>query len=104
MLDHAVWVDAKAGLALRFSLEAGPDVHPARIEPHEERLFVAIGAIDETHRRIEKFFVDRLHALLGERPGVLASLLAPCAETGIVARRGGGGSDALHNATGTELR
>ena len=38
----------------------------------EERLAVADGAVDEFRRGLEKLLVDRLHALLGERPGVLA--------------------------------
>jgi hypothetical protein len=42
MFDHAVGIDAKAGSALGFHLETGPDVHAARIEPDEKRLLVAI--------------------------------------------------------------
>ena len=96
MLHHAVRIDAEPGLALRLRLEPGPDVHAARIEPDEERLLVAVGAVDEVDRGLEEFLVDRLHALLGERPGVLAFLLAPRAEARIVARRVGRGRDALH--------
>ena len=77
MFHHAVRIDAKTGPALGFELETSPDMHAARIEPHEKRLVVAIGAIDEVNRRIEELFVDRLHAFFGERPGVLAFLLAP---------------------------
>ena len=69
----------------------GPDVHAGRIEPHKERLAVADGAVDEFRRGLEELLVDRLHALLGERPGVLAFLLAPGAEARIVTRRVGGG-------------
>src|SRR5258707_12469793 len=82
----------------------GPDVHAGRVEPDEERLAVADGAVDEVRRGLEKLFVDRLHALLGERPGVLAFLLAPGTEAGIVARRVGCCRDALENAARTELR
>ena len=82
----------------------GPDVHAGRIEPHEERLAVADGAVDEFRRGLEKVLVDRLHALLGERPGVLAFLLAPGAEARVVTRRVGGGRDAFENATRAELR
>ena len=104
MLDHAVGIDAEPGLALRLGLEAGPDVHAARIEPDEERLLVPVRAVDEVDRGLEEFLVDRLHALLGERPGVLAFLLAPGAEAGIVAGRVGGGRDAFHDAARAELR
>src|SRR5215211_7740647 len=55
-------------------------------------------------RGLEELLIDRLHALLGERPGVLALLLAPGAEALIVARRVGGGGDAFENAAWTELR
>src|SRR4029078_12596943 len=41
---------------------------------------------------------------LGQRAGVLASLLAPGAEAGIVTGRVGGGRDAFHDATRAELR
>ena len=38
MLDHAVGVDALAGLAERLLLQMGEDVHARRVEPDEERL------------------------------------------------------------------
>ena len=104
MLHHAVRIDAKAGPVLGFDLEPGPDVHAARIEPDKERFLVAVGAVDEIRRCLEEFLVDRFHALLGERPGVLALLFAPGAEAGIVAGRIGRGSHALHDAARTELR
>ena len=104
MLHHAVGIDAETGLALGFGLETRPDVHAARIEPDEERLLVAICAVDEIGRGAKEFLVDRLHALLGERPGVLAFLLAPGAETRIVAWRVGRGRNALHDAARAELR
>ena len=89
MLDHAVGIEAEPGLALRLGLEPGPDVHAARIEPDEKWLLVAVRPVDEVGRGIEKLPVDRLHALLGERAGVLAFLLAPWAEAWIVTRRVG---------------
>ena len=64
VLDHAVGIDAEAGLALGLLLEMGPDVHPAGVEPHEERLAVAVGAVDEVERGGEEFLVHGLHALL----------------------------------------
>jgi hypothetical protein len=65
MLHHAVGIDAETGLALSIGLEAGPDVHAARIEPREERLPLPVGALDKFERRREKLLVDRLHALFG---------------------------------------
>ena len=95
MLHHAVGIDAEPGLALGRGLEAGPDVHAGRIEPDEERLLVPVCAVDEVERGLEEFLVDRLHALLGERPGILAFLLAPWAEARVVTGRVGGGREAL---------
>ena len=82
----------------------GPDVHAAGVGPHEERLPVAVGAVDEVERGGEKFLVHRLHALLGERAGVLALLLAPLAEARILARRVGGLRDAFQHAARAVLR
>jgi hypothetical protein len=103
VLHHAVGIDAEPGLALGRGLETGPDVHAGRIEPDEERLAVADGAIDEVGRGLQKLLVDRLHALLGERAGVLAFLLAPGAEARIIAGRVGCGRDAFEDATRAEL-
>ena len=82
----------------------GPDVHAGRIEPHEERLRVADCASMNSVRGLEKLLVDRLHALLGEWPGVLAFLLAPGAETGSSPGVSVAVGDALEDATRAELR
>jgi hypothetical protein len=92
------------GFPLGFGLQASPDVHAARIEPDKERLLVAVGAVDEIRRGIEEFLINRFHALLGKRPGVLAFLLTPWAETWIVARRVSRGRSAFQDAAWTELR
>ena len=104
VLHHAVGIDAEAGLALGLGLEPRPDVHAGRIEPNEEGLLVSVRAVDEVDRGGEELLVDGLHALLGERPGILAFLLAPRAEARIVAQRVGGGGHALQDAARTELR
>ena len=61
-------------------------------------------AIDEIERGAEEFLVDRLHALLRQRPGVLALLLAPRPEARIVAGRLRVGRDAFHHAARAEAR
>src|SRR5205085_8919799 len=44
MLHHAVRIDAETGLALRLGLEAGPNMHAARIKPSEERFLLLVRA------------------------------------------------------------
>ena len=82
----------------------GPDVHAGWIEPDKEWLAVADGAVDEVRRGLEKLLVDRLHALLGKRPGVLTFLFAPGAEAWVVTRCVGGGRNAFEDAARAELR
>ena len=62
-----------------------------------------VRAVDEVERGAEKLLVDRLHALLGERPGVLALLLAPGAEARVLAGRLRIGRDAFHHAARAEI-
>src|SRR5262245_19396051 len=78
-------------------------MHAAGIEPHEERFFVTVRSVDEVDRGLEELLVDRLHAFLCERSRVLASLLAPWTEAGIVAGSIRGSRDALKDAARTEL-
>jgi hypothetical protein len=59
-------------------------VHAARIEPDKERLLVAVGTVDEVKRGVEKLLVNILHALLCQWAGILAVLLAPFAEAGVL--------------------
>ena len=97
VLDHAVGVDAEAGHALRRGLQPGPDVHAAGVEPGEERLVRFVRPVDEVEGGAEELLVDRLHARDVERAGVLAVLLAPRAEAGILAGRDLGGRCAAHH-------
>src|SRR5262249_6028772 len=97
-------VDSESRLALRLRFQSGPYVHSARIEPDEEWFLVAVRALNEIRGRLEEFLVDRFHALLGKRPGVLAFLLAPGAEAGIIARRVSCGGRAFQHAARSELR
>src|SRR5436190_16340982 len=71
VLDHAVRIHAQSGLPHRFLLQMREDVHPRRVEPHEERLVVSDSSVDEIETRRQKLFVDGLHALRIQRTGVL---------------------------------
>ena len=73
MFDHAVVVLGlpDAGLAEFLGGDVGAEVHPGRVEPHEERGVGFDGVVDEPLGFGDDLVVDRLHALLGERAGVL---------------------------------
>ena len=71
VLDHAVGVEAKPGLAEVRLLHMGEVVHPRGVEPAEERLSGLLGAGEEILGRREHLLVDRLHALHRQRAGVL---------------------------------
>ena len=51
-------------------------VHVGGVEPDEERLAVVVLALDEVLGGGDEFVVARLHALRGQRTGVLDLLLA----------------------------
>ena len=59
-------------------------MHACRVEPDEERLFLAICPIDEIHRCLRKLFVNRLHPLLCKRAGIDAFLFAPRPEAWVL--------------------
>ena len=61
-------------------------VHARRVEPAEERLAGRLLPLHEVDGRGGGLVVDRLHALLGERAGVLDRLLADLAEARIDGR------------------
>ena len=85
VLEHAVDVLAVAVLVAAAML--GPDVraqvHAGRVEPDEERLARSPLPLHVVDGRSRGLVVDRLHALLGERAGVLDGLLADLAEARI---------------------
>ncbi len=76
VLHHAIGIDAQPGLALRLLLQVREDVHAGRVPPDEERLAVRVGLLDELQARREELLVHRLHALPGQRTGVLDLLRA----------------------------
>ncbi|MNZ95643.1 hypothetical protein D3C78_1148070 [compost metagenome] len=63
----------------------GEDVHARGVDPGEERLVLLHRLVHEPERGLGELHVDVLHALAGQRAGVLAALLAPLAEARVLA-------------------
>ena len=57
-------------------LEVGVDVHAGGVPPEEEGLVRLLGLLEVVERGLGDLLVDRLHALLAQRPGVLDLLRA----------------------------
>ena len=70
VLDHAIGVDAQAGLARRLLLQMREDMHPGRVPPQEERLVRLLRAVHEVQCLGRDLLVDRLHALARQRTGI----------------------------------
>jgi len=60
-----------AGLALGGGLAVGAEVHVGGVEPQEEGLVLGLRLGDKGLGLLKHLVIDRLHALLGERAGVL---------------------------------
>ena len=71
MLDHAVGVNAEARLAVGFFLQVGEDVHAGRVPPEKEGFVVLGRPFHEVEGLGVDLLVDGLHALAGQRAGVL---------------------------------
>ena len=73
VVDHRIVVLRlpPPGLPPALRLDVGAEVHVRGIEPHEERGVGLVLAVDEAQRRLQELIVARLHALLGQRAGVL---------------------------------
>ena len=104
VLDHAVGIDAETGLAFAFLLQMREDVHAGGVPPDEERLVGLLGAFHELERTGGDFLVHRLHALLGQRAGVLDRLLADLAEARVIGRIVLVRREAVQDAARAELR
>ncbi len=77
VLDHAVRVLAlTVAQAAVLVLDVRAEVHARRVPPEEEGLIAAGHLLEVLERAPGDLVVDRLHALLGERAGVL-DLLRP---------------------------
>ena len=85
MLEHAVDVFAIAmGVtAAMAGADVRSQVHAGRVEPAEERLARGLLPLHEVDGGGRCLVVDGLHALLGERTGILDCLLADLAEARI---------------------
>jgi len=69
--DHGVVVETLAAEALRLFGDVGAEVHVGGVPPHKEGFALGVGLFDELDGAIGDVVVDGLHALLGERAGVL---------------------------------
>ena len=76
VLDHAVAVFVLPGDAAMLRLHMGAEVHARGVPPAEERLAGLGLARDEVLGGGDGFIVNRLHALLGQRAGILDGLAA----------------------------
>jgi hypothetical protein len=85
VLDHAVHVFAVAVrvAAAMIGTHVRAQVHSRGVEPAKERLAGLLLPLHEVDGGRRGLVVDRLHALLGERAGVLDRLLADLAEARI---------------------
>ena len=85
VLDHAVDVLAVAVrvAAAMLGADVRAQMHARRVEPDEERLARCLLPLHVVDGRRRGLVVDRLHALLGQRAGVLDGLLADLAEARI---------------------
>src|SRR5450755_1260333 len=78
MVDHrvVVWRLPAAGLTQARWLGVRIQVHEREVQPDEERFARLVLTLDEVLRPCGELVVTGLHALGGERPGVLNLLLA----------------------------
>ena len=81
VIDHRVVVGRlpAPGLAQALLLRVREQVHVCRVQPDEEGLAGLLLALDEVRCRGDEVVVAGLHALLGQRTGVLDLLLADLA-------------------------
>ena len=95
-LDHAVGIDPEPGDAPGLGLQVREDVHAGRIEPDEEGATLRVRLADERHGLRQHLFVDRLHALPGQRSGVGDPLRAVGVREGV--------DDATRSVVALEVR
>ena len=88
VVDHRVVIRRlpSAGLAEALRLGVGAQVHVGGVDPAEERLAGFVLALDEVLGGSDELVVAGLHALLGQRAGVLDLLLAHPAPARLLGR------------------
>ncbi len=100
--DHAIAVVVLSALAAVLRGQVRPEVHRRRVVPEEEGL-VRLGLLlHPPDRGRRDLLVDGLHALLGQRAGVLDRLLADSAPAGISRRVILVGRHAMQHAAGSK--
>ena len=104
MLHHAVRINAESGFSLRLGLSLVQMCMRLELNQAKNGFLSRFARSMNSMRGAEKLLVHRLHALLGERTGVRAALLAPLAEARIFSRSFGDGRRASEHAPRTEAQ
>src|SRR6266568_788100 len=86
MGDHAIAVIVLTALAAILVGEVRPEVHGSRVVPEEEGLVRFGLLLHKAESACSDLFIDRFHALLGQRASVLDCLLAYTPPAGIRGR------------------
>ncbi len=106
-LRHARLVDAPPVLGVAHAVvllrEVRHHVHARRVQPHEERLALVLGAIDEAKGVVQDLVVDGAHAVGVQRAGVLDVLLADLAPARIDVRIVDVGGPAVQHVARSDL-
>src|SRR3954451_2916585 len=76
MDDHAIAIRVLSALAEVLFRDMGPKMHSRRVIPQEERLLLFCLLLHPFESAVGNLFVDGFHALLGQRSGINAGLLA----------------------------
>ena len=71
----------RSRFVLGLLFEPCPDVHASTVIPDKERLLRFVPTVDEIHRGVVDFFVDRLHPLSCQRPGILDATVGIASES-----------------------
>ena len=106
MVDHGVVIGRlpPSRLAQALGLGVGEDVHVGEVEPDEERLArIVLASSMNSFARGDEIVVAGLHALGGQRAGILDLLLADPAPARLLGRIVDVGRPGVHDAARAEL-